>query len=256
MKFSAVLISSILFFASAFARPSRLAARIAAREARRSGFAKLIETDSVNVTHATSENWSGVAIESPPSGQTFKSVTGTFTVPTPTGSGAASAWVGIDGDTAQNSILQSGVDFTISGGRVSFDAWVEWFPNFAMDVSFTVAAGNQIRITVTATSTTRGTALLENLTTGRSLTTSLSAPSSSAALQGLNAEWIVEDFEEGGSLVPLANFGTVTFTGAAATTNAGTTESPSSGTIINMVQNGETLTSVSSSGSSVTIRHT
>lgn len=105
MKFSAVLISSILFFAGALARPSRLAERIAAREARRSGFVKLIETDSVNVTHATSENWSGVAIESPPSGQTFTSVVGTFTVPTPTGSGAASAWVSIDGRSKNCSLI-------------------------------------------------------------------------------------------------------------------------------------------------------
>ena len=53
---------------------------------------------------------------------TWKSVTGTFTVPTPSGSsGAASAWVGIDGDTCGNAILQTGVDFTISNGAVSYD---------------------------------------------------------------------------------------------------------------------------------------
>lgn len=49
-------------------------------------------------------------------------MTGTFTVPTPTGKdGAASAWVGIDGDTCGSAILQTGVDFTISGGEVSYD---------------------------------------------------------------------------------------------------------------------------------------
>lgn len=44
--------------------------------------------------------------------------------------------------------------------------------------------------------------------------------SQSKALQELNAEWIVEDFESGGALVPFANFGTVTFTGATATTGS------------------------------------
>ena len=58
---------------------------------------------------------------------TYKSVTATFTVPTPkepsgaSGSHAASAWVGIDGDSCDNAILQTGVDFTVSGSSVSFD---------------------------------------------------------------------------------------------------------------------------------------
>ena len=49
-------------------------------------------------------------------------MTGTFTVPTPSGpNGAASAWVGIDGDTCTNAILQTGVDFTLTDGKVSYD---------------------------------------------------------------------------------------------------------------------------------------
>jgi len=49
-------------------------------------------------------------------------VTGTFVVPTPSApDGAASAWVGIDGDTCGNAILQTGVDFDYSGGSISFD---------------------------------------------------------------------------------------------------------------------------------------
>lgn len=60
---------------------------------------------------------------------TFKSVTGTFIVPTPKAasgqtSGSASAWVGIDGDTCGNAILQTGVDFTVTNGKVSYDG--EW----------------------------------------------------------------------------------------------------------------------------------
>ena len=59
---------------------------------------------------------------------TYKSVTATFVVPTPkspSGSGggthSASAWVGIDGDTCDTAILQTGVDFTYSDGEVSYD---------------------------------------------------------------------------------------------------------------------------------------
>lgn len=44
---------------------------------------------------------------------------------------AASAWVGIDGDTASNSILQTGVDFYVEGSSVGYDAWYEWYPDYA-----------------------------------------------------------------------------------------------------------------------------
>lgn len=60
---------------------------------------------------------------------TSSSPTGTFVVPTPktpTGGSSsttyyASAWVGIDGDTFQNSILQTGIDFAVRGSSVSYD---------------------------------------------------------------------------------------------------------------------------------------
>ncbi|KAJ3880698.1 glutamic protease [Lentinula edodes] len=261
MKLSTFFVSSALLFSVAIARPSRLAERVAARESRRSRpftASTNAAIASSNATHAEfSTNWSGVVIETPPSGQTFSKVTGTFVVPTPSGnSGAASAWVGIDGDTASQSILQSGVDFTISGGRVTYDAWFEWFPNFATDFSnFAISSGNTITVTVQSTSSTRGTVTLTNESTGKTVTQALSAPDSAAALRGQNAEWIVEDFEEGNSLVPFANFGTVEFTGASASTSSETL-TPASGVILDIEQNGEVLTSVTSSGSTVTVKHT
>ncbi len=58
-----------------------------------------------------------------------QTVTGTFTVPTPSGEGAASAWVGIDGDTAQNSILQTGLDFYSENGAIRYADSFEWIVN-------------------------------------------------------------------------------------------------------------------------------
>lgn len=58
---------------------------------------------------------------------TYKAVTGTFVVPIPkapsggSGTYSASAWVGLDGDTCTSAILQVGLDFTVSGGSVSYD---------------------------------------------------------------------------------------------------------------------------------------
>lgn len=77
-----------------------------------------------------SQNWAGAVIVS----SDITSVTGTFTVPSngasSSGSGesCASAWVGIDGDTCQTAILQTGIDFCYEGNQASFDAWYEWYP--------------------------------------------------------------------------------------------------------------------------------
>ncbi|KAH8896866.1 acid proteinase [Thozetella sp. PMI_491] len=204
-----------------------------------------------------SSNWAGAVLI----GSGYKSVTGTFVVPTPKapsgGSSstqyAASAWVGIDGDTAQNSILQTGVDFYIQNGRASFDAWYEWYPDYAYTFSgITISAGDTIQVTVTATSTKAGTAVVKNVSTGKSVSHTFTGQS--AALQELNAEWIVEDFSSGGSLVPFANFGTVTFTGATATTSSGTV-GPDGSTIIDIRQNGKALTDASVTNGKVVVSY-
>lgn len=204
-----------------------------------------------------SSNWAGAVLI----GTGYKSVTGTFVVPTPsTPSGgssrteyAASAWVGIDGDTASNSILQTGVDFYVEGTEVGYDAWYEWYPDYAYDFSgITISAGDTIKVTVTATSTKAGTAVVENVSTGK--TVSETFTNESNVLEELNAEWIVEDFEEGDELVPFADFGTVTFTSASATGSSGSV-GPSGATLIDIEQNGKVLTSVSTTSSSVTVTY-
>jgi hypothetical protein len=32
-------------------------------------------------------------------------------------------------------VLQTGIDFCIQGGEVSYDAWYEWYPDYAHDFS-------------------------------------------------------------------------------------------------------------------------
>jgi hypothetical protein len=94
---------------------------------------------------------------------------------------------------------------------------------------------------VNATTSTSGTATIENLTTGKTVTKSLT---STSALGGENAEWIVEDFEEGNSLIAFANFGNVTFTDCVASTSE-SSEGVSSATIMDIENtSNEVLTDV------------
>lgn len=79
-------------------------------------------TNNSDVSYST--NWAG-AVQI---GTGYDSITGTIEVPTasvPSGGSsrkqyAASAWVGIDGDTCSTAILQTGVDFYAGRGGSSF----------------------------------------------------------------------------------------------------------------------------------------
>jgi len=138
------------------------------------------------------------------SGTSFTGVTGTFTTPN---EGSGSLWVGIDGETCATAALQTGVDWTHSGSSITYNAWYEWYPGYSYDFSIAISAGDSIKITVTATSTTAGTAVIENSSTGTTVTHRFSGE---PALCGYNAEWIVEGETD---------FGTVTFTSCSATEN-------------------------------------
>ena len=116
--------------------------------------------------------------------------------------------------------------------------------------SRTISAGDVIKLTVTASSEKSGTAKIENLTNGQTVSEDLT---SNAALCLQDAEWIVEDLTEVSGLAPLANFGTVTFTNAEASGTG--TYTPSGAAISDIEQNGQVLTSTSIDGSSVTIEH-
>ena len=132
-------------------------------------------------------------------------------------------------------------------------AWYEWYPDYAYDFSgINISSGDTIKATVVAYSTTSGVATIENLTTGETATQDLT---SSYALCEADAEWIVEDFEEDSSIVPFADFGTVTFYDASASGPCGT-YTPCDGNIIAIEQDGEVLTDVFiGSGCDVTVQY-
>ncbi|KAJ5782008.1 Concanavalin A-like lectin/glucanases superfamily [Penicillium paradoxum] len=191
-----------------------------------------------------SKNWAGVVREKPPPSATYNAVSATFTVPKPTATDdsgnmqAVSAWVGIDGDTYSKAILQTGIDAYIQDGQESYDAWYEWYPKSAENFDLQLSAGDVIVAKVESFSPSEGVAIIENKSTGKSVTKTLTAPSTSATLAGQNAEWIVEDFNTGNTMVPLVNFGKVDFTGAQAKAN-GASYGVKHAAILDIQQNGE-----------------
>lgn len=110
-------------------------------------------------------------------------------------------------------------------------------------------------MTVEASSTSTGTATLENTTTGKTVTHSFT--STEGDLCEYDVEWIVEDFEEGLSLVPFADFGSVEFTDAYAEKSSGTVvKAGTDSTIIDIRQSGTVYTSCSATAETVTCEYT
>ncbi|KAL7919882.1 peptidase A4 family domain-containing protein [Trichoderma austrokoningii] len=257
--------ANLLLVASA-ALASPLAARkqaamdaIRARSAvRRSNRFQASSSSHVNGTaDVESTNWAGAALTT--SGIT--EVTGTFTVPKPSvpsggNSGTeycGAAWVGIDGYSDAD-LIQTGVLWCIQDGEFLYEAWYEYLPASLVAYSgISVTAGSVVTVTATKTGNNSG---VTTLTSGGK-TVSHTFSNQKSPLPGTSAEWIVEDFTSGSSLVPFADFGSVTFTGASALVN-GATVTPGSGssTIIDLENSrGQIITGTTISGSSVTVNY-
>ncbi|KAM0264332.1 hypothetical protein ACHAQJ_000822 [Trichoderma viride] len=259
---SLALAANVLLVANA-ALASPLAARkqaamdsIRARSSARRSNRFQAGSDNVNGTaDVESTNWAGAAITT--SGIT--EVTGTFTVPKPTvPSGGSSrdeycgaAWVGIDGYSDAD-LIQTGVLWCVEDGEFEYEAWYEYLPASLVAYSgISVSAGSVVTVTATKTGTNSG---VTTLTSGGK-TVSHTFSRENSPLPGTSAEWIVEDFTSGSSLVPFADFGSVTFTGASALVN-GATVTPGSGsaTTIDLEdESGNILTSTSISGGTVIV---
>jgi len=183
-------------------------------------------------------NWSGYIV--PSSGALVTDVSGQWTVPTldcsVTPNGGAAIWVGIGGygwptGGTSGTLLQTGVTTDCVNGVQQDAGWFEELPNPSRDFAgFPVSPGDSIQASVFQGSSGAWETRIDDLTTGLSgvMVTgegwgvsedagngSFAEQGSTAGLSysgGYTAEWIVEDYTQNGSLVPLADYGTVDFT--------------------------------------------
>lgn len=178
----------------------------------------------------SSHNWSGYAA----TGGTYTSVTGTWTVPSPSangGVGVGATWVGIGG-TSSRDLIQAGTqEMTDGQGRVRYSAWTEVLPATSENVPLAISPGDSVTVSIAEQSKGQWQIVIKNNTTGQDYKTTVKYSSSYSS-----AEWIVEAPSSSRSLLPLDNFGSIQFTDATATKDGKTvTIAQAKGSPISMV---------------------
>src|SRR6185312_498784 len=207
---------------------------------------------STDIQTASSANWSGYVVGGSSSTTNYKSVSGSWVAPTAkctSGQGYSSFWVGLggagsdssatsdagswsdssgmdgSGSASSTSLEQAGTEADCNAdGSATYSAWYELVPAPPVKVNLAVHPGDHITSKVTVDSTS-ATIQLTNSTTGGSFEKTLPVTNPNVS----SAEWIAEapsTCSQGVSNctpLSLADFGTVQFSGASATTTDGHT---------------------------------
>jgi hypothetical protein len=188
------------------------------------GFALAAPSSSV-ADASLSSNWAGYAVHR--AGVSFRAVSATWRQPaahctTPYSTYEAS-WVGIGGyNRNSNALEQIGTELDCSGsGAVTSAAWYELVPAPSRRIRMTVEPGDTISASVTVVGH-RVTLKLTDRTRQRSFYRTVTV----ASVDVRSAEWIVEAPSSCAGnnscrTLPLTDFGTVSFSGANATTTTG-----------------------------------
>jgi len=126
-------------------------------------------TAARGVSATASSDWAGYAAHS----TTYTSVTATWAEPVPSCGSANSTvafWVGLDG-YSDDTLEQVGTEADCVGGTAAQYAWYEVYPAAAVEVGKTVAVGDVMTATVTATAADSFTLTVKNATRGWTFTT-------------------------------------------------------------------------------------
>ncbi|HEX6787759.1 MAG TPA: G1 family glutamic endopeptidase [Gaiellaceae bacterium] len=165
------------------------------------------------ITNTSSSNWSGYAAIN----NTFTSVSASWTQPSATCTSGetsySSFWVGLDGYNS-STVEQTGTDADCSSGSPRYYAWYEMYPKFPVNLSTTsypVAPNDTLTASVNAGN---GGQFTLTISSSRGWTFTTSQRLNKASLS--SAEVIAEAPSSRSGVLPLTNFGTVSFTSAAA----------------------------------------
>jgi Peptidase A4 family len=194
-----------------------------------------------------STNWSGYAATG--ANGAFHSVASSWVEPTGTCASRRSAqyssfWVGLDGFNS-NSVEQTGTDVDCSGRTAVYYGWYEMYPAAPVNYANTVRPGDHFSASVTFSGTSTYTLVLTDSTQGGTHTTT----KSESGLARSSAEVITEAPSSSSGVLPLADFGTVSYSISAANGTSLGTQHP---TEIIMIDNSgldkDSTSSISSGG--------
>ena len=167
----------------------------------------------------TSIHWSGYATTD----YRYDDVKGSWVEPAVNCSPGQNAdsvfWVGLDG-LPSGPVEQIGTDAACSSGTPSYQAWYELYPAASVKLSnmdYPVYPGDALTGEVSTNFDGNFTFTLQDTTQGWTYNATNVTSTAGSAAGGYTAEWIAEAPEDfcgsSGCLAPLANFGTVNFTG-------------------------------------------
>jgi hypothetical protein len=170
-----------------------------------------------HVAQAESTNWSGYAGTT----GTYSSVSASWTQPSATcsrGDQYSAFWVGIDGYSS-STVEQTGSEADCAGRTAEYYAWYEMYPGPSENYSNTVRPGDHFYASVTYEGGSEFDLYISDSTEGWSHSTVASLGSTPARS---SAEVIVEApcCTSSGGILPLADFGTMSFTGSMANGSA------------------------------------
>jgi Peptidase A4 family len=178
----------------------------------------------------TSTNWSGYAVTGA-SGH-FTSVSASWTEPTAHCSGGsakyAAFWVGLDGYNS-SSVEQTGSDSDCDGSSPDYYGWYEMYPANPVYFSNAVSPGDHFTASVTFSGSSTYTLVLKDTTKGWTQTIT----KNQSGLARSSAEVITEAPSSQSGVLPLANFGTINYTGSSANGASMSGQSPTSITMVN-----------------------
>jgi Peptidase A4 family len=198
---------------------------------------------------AQSMNWSGYAATG--GNGAFKSVSASWTEPT----GAclfppvkadyySSFWVGLDGYTS-GSVEQTGTELDCDGPTKKYYGWYEMYPAAPVNFANTVKPGDHFSASVTFSGTETYTLVLKDSTQGWTQTIT----KNQSGLDRSSAEVITEAPSSGTGVLPLVDFGSVSYSVSAANGTSLGTQNPTQ--IIMVDSNGnakDTTSAISSAG--------
>jgi hypothetical protein len=193
-----------------------------------------------------STNWSGYAVTG--SNGAYTSVSSSWKEPTAKCSGRsdeyAAFWVGLDGYSSE-SVEQTGTDSDCDGSSPDYYGWYEMYPADPVYFSNTVEPGDTIDASVTFSGTETYKLVLKDVTRGWTQTIT----KNETGLDRSSAEVITEAPSSDSGVLPLADFGTVNYTGSDANGSSLGGQDPTSIVMIdNSGKDKDSTSSISSSG--------